>query len=49
MENADSHRIGQTKNNSEAWDLGFNSGRHAVSYYYRFYGQSVRPVQGFTK
>ncbi len=36
-------------NNSEAWDLGFNSGRHAVSYYYRFYGQSVRPVQGFTQ
>ena len=34
---------------SEAWDLGFNSGSHSVSYYYRFYGQSVRPVQGFTK
>ena len=36
-------------NNSEAWDLGFNSGRHSVSYYYRYYGQSVRPVIGIAK
>ena len=36
-------------NDSEAWDLGFNSGSHSVSYYYRYFGQSVRPVQGFTK
>ena len=36
-------------NDFEAWDLGFNSGRHAVSYYYRYFGQSVRPVQGFAK
>ena len=35
--------------NSEAWDLGFNSGRHSVSYYYRYFGQPIRPVQGFTK
>ena len=35
--------------NSEAWDLGFNSGRHAVSYYYRYFGQPIRPVQGATK
>ena len=35
--------------NSEAWDLGFNSGSHAVSYYYRYFGQPVRPVQGFTE
>ncbi len=34
---------------SEAWDLGFNSGSHSVSYYYRYFGQSVRPVQGFAK
>ena len=34
---------------SEAWDLGFNSGTHGTSYYYRHYGQSVRPVQGFTQ
>ena len=34
---------------SDAYDLGFNSGRHAVSYYYRYYGQSIRPVQGATK
>ena len=34
---------------SEAWDIGFNSNSHGVSYYYRYYGQPVRPVQGFTK
>ena len=34
---------------SEAWDLGFNSGRHGTSYYFRNYGQSIRPVQGFAK
>ena len=34
---------------SEAWDIGFNSGRHGVSYYYRYYGQPIRPVQGFTQ
>ena len=32
---------------SEAWDLGFNSGSHSVSYYFRYFGQSIRPVQGF--
>ena len=36
-------------NDSEAWDIGFNSGSHGVSYYYRYYGQPIRPVQGFTK
>ena len=36
-------------NNSEAWDLGFNLGRHGTSYYFRNYGQSIRPVQGFAK
>ena len=35
--------------NSEAWDLGFNLGRHGTSYYFRNYGQSIRPVQGFVK
>ena len=34
---------------SGAWRLGFNSGSHYTGDYYRFYGQSVRPVQGFTK
>ncbi len=32
-----------------AWDLSFNSGSHGTSYYDRSYGQSVRPLQGFTK
>ena len=32
-----------------AWYLSFFSGYHDAYYYYRFYGQSVRPVQGFTK
>ena len=36
-------------NDSEAWDFVFNSGSHVASYYYRFYGQPVRPVQGFAK
>ena len=36
-------------NDSEAWDIGFNSHRHGASYYYRYYGQPVRPVQGFTQ
>ena len=29
--------------------LGFDSGRHNTSSHYRYYGQSVRPLQGFTK
>ena len=29
--------------------LGFYSGYHGTGYYYRYYGFSVRPVQGFTK
>ena len=28
--------------------LYFNSGGHYTNYYYRYYGRSVRPVQGFT-
>jgi len=36
-------------NDSEAWDIGFNSSKHGASYYYRYYGQPVRPVQGFAK
>ena len=37
--------------NSRAWYLYFNSGCHDTryDYGYRDYGQSVRPVQGFTK
>ncbi len=35
----------------DAWRLYFSSGYHDTSSYlhYRYYGQSVRPVQGFTK
>ena len=32
-----------------AWDLGFDSSSHGTYYYDRRYGQSVRPIQGFTK
>lgn len=34
-----------------AWSLGFNSGNgnHGLGYYSPYYGQSVRPLQGFTK
>ena len=33
-----------------AWYLDFYSSGHSSNYYYyRYYGQSVRPVQGFTK
>ena len=34
-----------------AWYLSFNSGGRGTNYYYgyRYYGLSVRPVQGFTK
>ena len=32
-----------------AWDLYFDSSYRGTSYYYRYGGQSVRPVQGFTK
>ena len=32
-----------------AWGLYFDSGYPGTSYYYRRNGQSVRPVQGFTK
>ena len=35
---------------SIAWYLYFNSGGHGTNgSYYRYYGRSVRPVQGFTK
>ena len=33
----------------DAWYLAFNSGDHYTSNFYRYYGFSVRPVQGFTK
>ena len=33
----------------QAWYLYFSSGDHGMCFLYRFYGQSVRPVQGFTK
>jgi hypothetical protein len=33
----------------DAWDLNFDSGYHGTTNYYRIRGQSVRPVQGFTK
>ena len=32
-----------------AWGLGFNSRFHLTDYGYRYYGESVRPLQGFTK
>ena len=32
-----------------SWYLYFYSSYHTTSYYYRGYGFSVRPVQGFTK
>ncbi len=32
-----------------AWYLNFYSSNHSTTYYCRFGGQSVRPVQGFTK
>ena len=34
---------------SNAWYLNFNSSSHGTNSYYRSYGRSVRPVQGFTK
>ena len=39
-------------NSYYAWDLDFDSGSHDTNYGYRlsrYYGQSVRPVQGFTE
>ena len=37
-------------NGYDAWYLDFNSSDHYVlSYYYRYFGQSVRPVRGFTE
>ena len=33
----------------DAYELGFGSGYHSTHYYYRYYGQSVRPVQGLAK
>ena len=33
----------------DAWYFGFHSSGHYVDSSYRYYGQSVRPVQGFTK
>ncbi len=35
--------------NYNSWLLGFNSGGHDTSNYYRLNGLSVRPVQGFTE
>ena len=32
-----------------AYELDFNSGNHRTDYYYRYFGQSVRPVQGLAK
>ena len=34
---------------SNAWNLYFNSSDHSTRSYYRDYGRSVRPVQGFTE
>ena len=34
---------------SSAYELSFHSSRHGTYYNYRDSGQSVRPVQGFTK
>ena len=34
---------------SYAWYLDFNSSYHRTYFNYRYYGQSVRPVQGFTE
>ena len=31
------------------WYLGFDSSHHGTSYYSRYLGRSVRPLQGFTK
>ena len=37
-------------NGTSAWSLGFDSSDHGTgSGYYRYYGQSVRPVQEFTE
>ncbi len=37
-------------NDYGAWFLYFHSSYHITNYsYYRYYGQSVRPVQGFTE
>ena len=36
-------------NGDYAWRLHFNSGYHYAGSYCRYYGRSVRPVQGFTK
>ena len=33
----------------DAWRLGFGSGGHGTGSCDRFFGQSVRPVQGFAK
>ena len=38
-----------SSDNLDAWGLDFGSSRHYTHYYGRYYGQSVRPVQGFTK
>ena len=35
--------------NNGAWGLGFDSSYHNTDDYYRYGGQSVRPLQGFTK
>ena len=35
--------------NNISWGLYFNLSYHGTYYYYRYGGQSVRPVQGFTK
>ena len=35
--------------NDDAWRLDFYSSSHGTNYDDRYYGQSVRPLQGFTK
>ena len=41
--------VPSSDSNGRAWCLDFGSGYHGTHGYYRYYGQSVRPVQGFTK
>ena len=41
--------VPDSDNGSYAWDLYFTSSRHDANDDGRYYGQSVRPVQGFSK
>ena len=38
-----------TDYSGDAWRLYFDSSYHITNNYYRYFGQSVRPLQGFTK